>query len=372
MHAGGSHSICFPLPFAGLRVMPLPSALADIPTTVGPLPSESGLVPAATSQPGHSSAMGTLPTASLPGISGELSTDAHSPPSLAAAMCNLLSVGGDSQSTKLPSLYVGEGFPPVPVKLVERIHKWEFVDMAELLPEYWGAAHSLRSEAELTNGNPRPVVKKKVTDILTWVQCFAVYTSIMASKNPEMVPALLAYLVCILRTSQDFGELAWVNYDSAFRRQAAATGNRQWSHVNPSLYSICFAGVARSSVRCDLCLSLNHRSKDCAMVADSDPDVGSRLKAVESAGLALTQPHWPVANAVGPPGGAFSEVCRNFNKGKCSFRWFRYCHACRVCEGPQPAMECCEKGHMRAPQAVGSQSQTMAWPRQARDVQRPY
>ena len=46
--------------------------------------------------------------------------------------------GGDSQSAKLPGLYVGEGLPPVPVKLVEKIHKWEFVDMAEMLPEYWG------------------------------------------------------------------------------------------------------------------------------------------------------------------------------------------------------------------------------------------
>ena len=77
------------------------------------------------------------------------------------------------------------------------------------------------------------MVKKKVANILTWVQCFMVYTSVMASKNPETVPELLAYLVCILRNSQDFGGLAWVNYDSAICRQAAAMGKRQWSQVNP-------------------------------------------------------------------------------------------------------------------------------------------
>ena len=49
----------------------------------------------------------------------------------------------------------------------------------------------------------------------------------MASKNPETVPELVAYLVCILRTSQGFGGLAWLNYDSAFYQQAATTGNRQ-------------------------------------------------------------------------------------------------------------------------------------------------
>ena len=122
---------------------------------------------------------------------------------------------------------MGEGLPPVPLKLVESIHKWAFIDMAELLPEYWGTAHSSRVETELTQGNSWLGSKKKVTDILTWAQCFAVYTSVMASRNPEAVPELLAYLVCILHMSQDFGGLAWVNYDSAFRCQAAATRNRQ-------------------------------------------------------------------------------------------------------------------------------------------------
>ena len=353
--------------------MPPPSDLAAIPVATGPLLSGTGPLPSASSQLAHNPATGTLPAAGLPGPSGELSADAHTSPSVAAAMCNLLSVGGDSQSAKLPGLYVGEGLPPVPVKLVEKIHKWEFVDMAEMLPEYWGTAQN--SKAETSFGNMRPAAKKKVTDIMSWVQCFAVYTSVMASKNPEAVPEMLAYLVCILRTSQDFGGLAWVNYDSAFRRQAAATGNRQWSRVNPSLYSICFAGVARSSVRCDLCLSLDHHSKDCAMVADADPDVGSRLKAVESAVLALAQPRWQMPSPTGPTGGASAEPCRNFNRGRCSFRWCRYRHVCRICQGPQPASECCEKAALRGPPPVGlprGAHTQMAWPRRARDMQKPY
>ena len=81
-----------------------------------------------------------------------------------------------------------------------------------------------------------------MTDIATWVQCFATYVGVLAGTTPEAIPELMAYLVHIVRVSQDFGSLAWVNYDSAFRRQAASTGNRQWSRVNPSLYSICFSG----------------------------------------------------------------------------------------------------------------------------------
>ena len=49
-------------------------------------------------------------------------------------------------------LYVGEDLSPVPVKLTKTIHKWEFVDIAELLPKYWGSVQKVRSETELTQG----------------------------------------------------------------------------------------------------------------------------------------------------------------------------------------------------------------------------
>ena len=61
--------------------------------------------------------------------------------------------------------------------MAERIHKLEFVDMAEILPEYWGSVQKVRSETQLTHGVPQSVAKRNMTDILTWVQCFAVYTS---------------------------------------------------------------------------------------------------------------------------------------------------------------------------------------------------
>ena len=32
---------------------------------------------------------------------------------------------------------MGDGIPPVPVKLAARIRKGEFIDMGELLPKFW-------------------------------------------------------------------------------------------------------------------------------------------------------------------------------------------------------------------------------------------
>ena len=110
----------------------------------------------------------------------------------------------------------------------------------------------------------------------------------MSIIHPQAVPELLAYLIFILRASQDFGGVSWVTYDAAFRCQAFITGNGQWSKVNPSLYSICFSGAALTGVHCKLCLSLSHPTRDCTLVADRDLDVATCLKSLESAVLAIT------------------------------------------------------------------------------------
>ena len=39
--------------------------------------------------------------------------------------------------TSDPGVYVGEGAAPVPKKLADKILRWEFVEIGELLPEFW-------------------------------------------------------------------------------------------------------------------------------------------------------------------------------------------------------------------------------------------
>ena len=164
----------------------------------------------------------------------------------------------------------------------------------------------------------------------------------MSTTHPKAVPELLAYLIFILRASQDFGGVAWVTYDAVFRRQAFITGNQQWSKVNPSLYSICFSGVARTGMRCELCLSLSHPTRECTLVCDPDPDVASRLKTLESAVLAFTS-QVPPRYATQSGGYKSPDICRNWNAGRCRLPQCRYTHACRVCGGPNPAFACCDR-----------------------------
>jgi hypothetical protein len=69
--------------------------------------------------------------------------------------------------------------------------------------------------------------RKPIKDIITWVQCFAVFMAAVHKQDPPAVNELLAYMFTIIRASQEFEDPAWRNYDEAFREKAAATGKQQ-------------------------------------------------------------------------------------------------------------------------------------------------
>ena len=43
---------------------------------------------------------------------------------------------------------------------------------------------------------------RQVTEIFTWIQCYASYVSVLSSHFAESVPELMAYMVTITRVSQ--------------------------------------------------------------------------------------------------------------------------------------------------------------------------
>ena len=62
------------------------------------------------------------------------------------------------------------------------------------------------------------------------------YVVVVSGKWPEQVPQLMAYMIHIIKASQEYEGLAWFMYDEAYRRQAAATVHTEWSKVNPSIF----------------------------------------------------------------------------------------------------------------------------------------
>ena len=128
---------------------------------------------------------------------------------------------------------------------------------------------------------------KRVQDIGAWLQCFAVFVGVVEKSSPEAVPRLMAYMISIISASQEHKGAAWAAYDMAFRRQAAATGQRDWAKINSSLYTICFTGKARWSQRCNNCLSAAHTTAECYALGE-EPDMAGTVRAVELALLAIS------------------------------------------------------------------------------------
>ena len=259
-------------------------------------------------------------------------------PRTIANMVSNMALEGEATRPKakstLKATFLGDGFPPIPAKLAERICRWEYIDISDLLPEFWPDQKAEEGTAKRVNWSS---AKKRVQNINVWLQCYAIYVGVMATKSPKMVPELMAYMISILRASQEYESLAWATYDLAYRRQAAATGHKQWSKVNPSLYTVCFTGKARKATRCDLCLSTAHKTSECSLTMDEDPDVGLRLKAVESAVIAFSGNYqgFTATRGIRSP-----KVCRLFNEKRCKFRNCKYRHVCRTCQGNHPATDC--------------------------------
>ena len=189
------------------------------------------------------------------------------------------------------------------------------MEMGELLPEFW----SPRGEEGDVGRESKGRRSRKVTDIFTWLQCL---------------------MATIVRVSQDFAGLAWVRYDVAFRRQAAITHNDRWSIINSTLYTMCFTGMASSTKRCELCFASTHTEQECAQRGNPDPGMKDRLRAIETAVLAITgkqeQATKPVTFSVKPSG----EPCRKWNSVGCSYPRCRHSHVCSTCRGNHPATKC--------------------------------
>ena len=117
---------------------------------------------------------------------------------------------------------LGPVHTPIPAKLVSKILAGQYVEFSDLIP----VCHQY-----FIPSPPAHPQKKGVDNVLTWVECFVSYMSVITTHMPHRSRDLLAHLSLILRTSKRFGGNAWFNYDRAFRQEAADTGLQDWSDV---------------------------------------------------------------------------------------------------------------------------------------------
>lgn len=107
---------------------------------------------------------------------------------------------------------------------------------------------------------------REVPDILSWIQCFGIYTSVIASIFPKKMLHMLPYHTMVVRESRRCSSRGWVAYDTAFRQQVATDHTYDWFQLNSSLYPLTFMAQATGKGKwCSYCLEADHTSDECAL-----------------------------------------------------------------------------------------------------------
>ena len=219
-----------------------------------------------------------------------------------------------ASAAQAKKVWLGDGLGSVTAKVHERMWRWEFVDMEEFRPRSTQEKITPGNDTEklvvfpgtLEVSQPR---KRPITDIITWVQCYARYTAGMAEKYPEAVPGFMSQLIVVLKAYSEVEGLWWRDYDVAFRDKMAAQGVKKWLGMDVSLYQ-------------DLVGSKPRRSATSATASQSAGE--QRRKG-------------PVKRHAAD---GHEKVCWLYNDSVCSYNPCKFLHLCETCLGPHPKRAC--------------------------------
>ena len=209
--------------------------------------------------------------------------------------------GDASGPVSTQKFQLGETLPVVPARIVRRILRGEFVDMAELSEEHLEL--ELRRALEGEEGRTLPPHKlRPVPDILAWVRSFCHFAGIVVKAHPDKEVDLWAYQTVML-SGGDRGDW-WRTYVSRFRQQWSSLEKAQFGRLDQALHT----------------------------------------KAILSAGVQTsTHPPLPSPESSGQPKGKKRKgmVCFAWNDGRvCASVPCRYQHMCSRCGGDHRKLAC--------------------------------
>ena len=303
-----------PPPNATTHILPSLSYAAQptAPAVQAPAPQPSAMQISASVQTPSTLPLAVMIPAALPTTVQSLEA-ATVPSGLNAGLADVTGAGAIG-------LFLGDGVMPIPQKLVNKILALEYVEMRLLLPESWLYEENGTHCCDKRDRSKKPENRS----IFPWLQSFSAMVGVLASRYSHKVAQLMAYQATIIKCYTDFEGSAWMAYDRAYRRQAAAKKSLDWSQLNPTLYSLCFAGRAKRDLVCTNCLSHDHKSEDCS-------EAGRPNKFRDRPRYSNTR------------NDSSAELCRLFNArggSKCRFKECKYAHLCKECKRPHPWSAC--------------------------------
>ena len=175
-------------------------------------------------------------------------------------------------STALPFL-LSSSLPPIPRKLVTKMHSLQFVKMKEflhdnvLLGKRLDAMGATALLGPAWGSTAKPANMRDFPSLISWISCFTTYIAILGEAFPHLVRSRLAYMSLIITEARRNGGEGWRSYDTVFWQNAANNPDADWTRLDSSLHSSTFLAqrAEYAGLFCPLCFSTDHSRRDCAM-----------------------------------------------------------------------------------------------------------
>lgn len=221
---------------------------------------------------------------------------------------------------------------PIPQKLADKVRSGQFVEMKELLADNM----ALMSQLEAIQGLPpvsmlgaaRPRLRE-VTSLSTWCYCFLGYMAIRTSDPATRDQ--LTYARLLIREARRHGGLGWLDYDRAFRQQAAADPYLRWNTLMPGLQASTILGQRTGQGSfCNLCRGADHAQGQCALsFLNPATPIAQTANRTLRAGIMRNRPE------------TAQNICISWNRGSCVFPGqCAYRHICATCQQAHKAKDC--------------------------------
>ena len=170
----------------------------------------------------------------------------------------------------------------------------------------------------------------------------------MATKHLEQVPELMSYMINIPMGQSRIQELGVDSIRCSVL--AASSLHRAYKLVKNQPFVVCSLLHRKSKTGGKMWPLSEFHSQD------RNPDLGKRVKAVESAVIALaTNPGTKPKQPSKP-----QEICQLYNVRRCRFCFCRYQHVCQLCEGNYSIGDCTGMKGTRVQASQGNHSLTPA------------
>ena len=138
---------------------------------------------------------------------------------------------GEIEGPKM-GLVLGGGLPSIPVDLLQRVQKGQYVELTEFLLE------RIQESFLFPEGKKKKL--QPIDQFLDWVLAFCTYSQALASgsSSPTLACDLLTFVGTVARLARDHPGSAWASYEHAARAKAVANPHFQWEKLDQELWAL--------------------------------------------------------------------------------------------------------------------------------------